>query len=109
MFQNSIALFLEELTEEEKVHFKQASDASGMMQDLILHCSKAKDKSKLLASCKLIDRFARRWEPFFEIVNIVIQSHPEFATIAWGAVRLTFMVTFPSWSESSSCLSSLRI
>jgi hypothetical protein len=92
-FQNAVTLFLSELSEEEKVHFKEFSDPSSMMQDLISHCSKAKSKSRILASCKFIDRFVCRYEPFFEILNIFIQSNPTWAAVALGAIRLMFLVS----------------
>jgi hypothetical protein len=31
--------------------------------------------------------------PFFEVVNLFVSSHPEFAAIAWGAIRLVFVVS----------------
>jgi hypothetical protein len=30
--------------------------------------------------------------PYFEVVSIAIQSHPEIAAIAWGTLRLVLQV-----------------
>jgi hypothetical protein len=31
-------------------------------------------------------------EPYFEVINIFVSSHPEFAALVWGALRLVFVV-----------------
>jgi len=48
--------------------------------------------SRLLACCKSLQRFAQSWEPFFEVTSIFISSNPEYAALAWGAIRLIFQV-----------------
>lgn len=48
--------------------------------------------SRLIACCGIIKRFAEAWEPFFQITNILVSSHPEYAAFAWGAIRLLFLV-----------------
>lgn len=32
-------------------------------------------------------------EPYFDVVNTLVSSHPEFAALAWGALKLMFQVT----------------
>ena len=64
-----------------------------MITDLETHCRTLKEKRKLLASCEAISSFAKGWSPFFDIINLFVSSHPEFAGIAWGAIRLVFLVS----------------
>ncbi|KAH6681135.1 hypothetical protein F5X68DRAFT_263480 [Plectosphaerella plurivora] len=40
-----------------------------------------------------VSALANMLEPFFEVVNLFVSSHPEFAAIAWSAIRLVFMGT----------------
>ena len=64
-----------------------------MMRDLEAHCKKLDGGKKLLATCKVIERFAKVWSPFFDIIGIFVSSHPEYAAVAWGAIRLVFLVS----------------
>ena len=63
-----------------------------MMLDLEAHCKRMEGGGKLLATCKVIDRFSKLWSPFFDIIGIFVSSHPEYAAFAWGAIRLVFLV-----------------
>ena len=40
-----------------------------------------------------IHKFGASLQPYFKILNIVVQSHPEWSAIAWGAVRLVLQVS----------------
>lgn len=92
IFQSAVTSFREALSEEDKLHLAGIEDASDMMKDLIARCTKAKESSKLLVACKSIDRFAQRWQPFFDVVGIFVSSNPEWSALAWGALRLVFLV-----------------
>ena len=63
-----------------------------MVHDLETHCKGMKEHRKLLASCQAVDRFSKSLSPFFDIINIFVSTKPEFAGIAWGAIRLVFVV-----------------
>jgi hypothetical protein len=39
-----------------------------------------------------VDALNDSLSPYFDIVAIFVQSHPEFAGIAWGSIRLIFKV-----------------
>jgi hypothetical protein len=92
IFQYAIESFQNTLSEDDRKLLKPAEDVSGLISDLVDHCKKLKDPSKLLLVCKSIDRCARRLQPFFEIVGIVIKSNPDWAAGAWGAIKLVFLV-----------------
>ena len=66
-----------------------------MIKDLQEHIerhSKGK-RSRLLAACSRIESFHMAIEPYFKVVDIVVSSHPDWAAIVWGAVRLVFTVS----------------
>jgi len=52
--------------------------------------------SRLHDAISKVASFAGAFEPYFKIVEIMIGSHPEYAAIAWGAVRLLFQVSHPT-------------
>jgi hypothetical protein len=64
-----------------------------MLNDLNTRCKDVRNGRKLSSLCRKIERFATAWEPFFEVTNIFVQTHPEFAGLAWGAIRLVFLVS----------------
>ena len=49
-------------------------------------------KSLLMRCSKNIAFLAAKLGPYFEIINIFVSSHPEFAGLAWGSLRLVFLV-----------------
>lgn len=64
--------------------------------------------SRLLDACKKVDHFRKSMEPLFEVVNIFVSTHhPEWAGIAWGAIRLVFQVGYSTLVDDiSSCRTS---
>ena len=44
---------------------------------------------RIVASVK---SFSDALEPYFESLGILVQSHPEYAALVWGAFRLVFQV-----------------
>jgi len=50
--------------------------------------------SRLTACCKKISSLATKLDPFFDVVNIFVSTHPEYMGIAWGAIRLVFQVRY---------------
>lgn len=51
--------------------------------------------SLLTKCCKKIQDLSNKLEPYFEIINLFVQTHPEFAGLAWGSIRLVFLVICP--------------
>ena len=42
---------------------------------------------------KSLHSFTKRLQPYFDVVNIFIQSNPEFSALLWGALRLVLQVS----------------
>lgn len=62
------------------------------------------NKRRMRGGSRFLDRIARlsgRLEPFFEVVNIMIQSNPEYTALAWGALRFILQVWAPVLSPST--------
>lgn len=54
--------------------------------------SKAGDRTLLERMLARIERISTRLKPFFQVIEIFVSSNPEYAAIAWGSIRLIFMV-----------------
>ena len=92
IFNGTSEAFYAALSEEDKRRFRRYDDPETMIRDLEAHCKSMKEHRKLLASCEAVAKFSNSLSPFFDIVNIFVSTKPEFAGIAWGAIRLVFMV-----------------
>ena len=82
------------LSEDQREGFHLFDDPCEMiknLQEYIKEHSKGK-RSRLLAACSRIESFRVAIEPYFKVVDIVVSSHPEWAAIFWGAIRLIFTV-----------------
>ncbi|KAK7190286.1 hypothetical protein PSPO01_04007 [Paraphaeosphaeria sporulosa] len=74
-----------------KGSFKSSED---LIEDLqATNALQHSNHSRLLrGSLENIKRFADRLQPYFEIIGIIIQSHPEIAAIIWGCIRATLLL-----------------
>lgn len=82
------------LSEEDKQNFQFTNNAEDMIDSVEQYIKRLNSHrtSRLLDACKKINEFGKAMEPFFNIVNIFVSSHPEWAAIAWGAIRMVFQV-----------------
>lgn len=44
-----------------------------------------------------ISNLAKCLQPYFEVIGLVVSSHPEFSAIVWGALRLVFQVSLQEY------------
>lgn len=85
---------MNELSEDDRVAFQAldtAEDMVGSIEQYIEHLNSQRT-SRLLGACKKISQFGKAIEPFFKIIDIFISSHPDWAAIFWGAIRMVFQV-----------------
>ena len=92
VFEDVIQNFRNSLSPQERAVFKEFQNPRDMIRDLQTKCQEVRKGRKLSKLCDILERFASAWEPFFEVTSIFVQTHPEFAGIAWGAIRLVFLV-----------------
>ena len=52
-----------------------------------------RNRAKYEGALKKIKQLNNGLKHYFEVVGIVVQSHPEFAALAWGAMRLVLQVS----------------
>ncbi|KAI8628018.1 hypothetical protein F5Y19DRAFT_439227 [Xylariaceae sp. FL1651] len=91
IFQNACKEFRDTLTEKDRELFKEFPNAESMLKAINQEAeSHPVHKTRLTHCCKGIHSFANILSPFFEIVELFVQSHPEIAAIAWGSLRLVF-------------------
>jgi hypothetical protein len=94
IFQGARDNFLASLSAEERVHFPTCTSADNLINNI-----KAPDafKNNHRRWTRILNRFknfADQLQPYFEVMNIVLQSHPEWTAIAFGAFRLVIQVRF---------------
>ena len=73
--------------------FGKFDSCESMLKVIEEEANRRPEKSRLLRCCKKISYFAKRWEPFFQIADLLVSSHPDWAALAWGAVRFVFKVS----------------
>ncbi|KAF2185894.1 hypothetical protein K469DRAFT_687714 [Zopfia rhizophila CBS 207.26] len=93
IFEEACAAFRSALTEDDRKLFKEFESAQSMLQEIGNHAkTHPVHHSRLTKCCKKIHGLAEKLSQYFEIINIFIQSNPEFAALAWGSLRLIFLV-----------------
>ncbi|KAF2728944.1 hypothetical protein EJ04DRAFT_580987 [Polyplosphaeria fusca] len=87
-FHKAKEAFIQSLGPRERSLFAKCDSVEELFDDArkIPELLKPKDRGSALLG--KLAHFAERLKPYFEIVGIVVQSHPEFASLVWGAVRL---------------------
>ena len=84
--------FLDSLFVGERRMFSNCASAEQMIKDIRNLEIVPEDKKMLNRCADRVKSFSDKLEPYFEIINIFIQSNPQFAAIAWGAMRLVLKV-----------------
>jgi hypothetical protein len=44
-----------------------------------------------------VTKIADCLKPYFEVIDVLVSSHPEYAAVIWGALRLVFQVSHPEF------------
>jgi len=85
---------MSELSDQERASFKRVESPQQMIDSIQGHIAQlgTKDESRLLNCCGRIHRLGRALKPYFQIIELLVSSNPEFAAIAWGALSLVFQV-----------------
>ncbi|KAF4500985.1 monophenol monooxygenase (tyrosinase) [Fusarium agapanthi] len=93
IFREACHEFRSSLTEKDKALFKEFSDAKSMLTTIKEDTkSHPVHSSTLTQCCKGINSIENRLSPFFDIAGLFVSSHPEFAALAWGSLRLVFVL-----------------
>jgi hypothetical protein len=90
-FDNAYKSFYESLDEKNQMSFAPCASAEDLTDGLEKLSSLARlyqKKSFLLR----ISAFAESLQPYLNIVDIMIQSNPQYTALVWGALRFIFQV-----------------
>ncbi len=95
-FQEALNSFTERLSVEEKqlfIEYRNAEfkDSSELLADFDKF-GKALKNTKLTTALRAVKRFSDQLSPYFTALDIIVQSHPEWTAIAWGAFRFILQV-----------------
>ncbi|KUJ08082.1 uncharacterized protein LY89DRAFT_742377 [Mollisia scopiformis] len=80
--------FRDSLPSKEQKLFQTFQTQQSMVEEIQKDVRTYQNSRKLSLLCKKVERFSTPLAPYFEVVSITIQSNPEFAALAWGAIRL---------------------
>lgn len=92
LFKTVATNFQASLSPKERIIFQPFETPASMLREIEKDVKNYQNKRKLGVLCRKIENFSTAWAPFFEITGIFVQSNPEYAALAWGAVRLVFLV-----------------
>jgi hypothetical protein len=85
--------FLRSISETERSTFSNCSSTAELLTDVRNITATIEKKNRRTQKViHSIQRFSHNLEPYFDVVGIVISSHPDVAAIAWGAFRLILQV-----------------
>jgi hypothetical protein len=92
VFERARDAFIDSLPPAAKASFTKCPSASALIADVGKLGLERKDRlwGKRLTGC--IAALGNSLEPYFEAIGIFVQSHPEYAAIVWGGLRLMFKV-----------------
>ncbi|KAI0543806.1 hypothetical protein F4679DRAFT_592262 [Xylaria curta] len=87
IFQDAKDQFESSLSPEHRRNFVGYPSAEAMMKDMDF-CAEARKSQRFDRAIKKVNQFNKALQPYFEVVSIFVSSNPQYAAIAWGAVRL---------------------
>jgi hypothetical protein len=86
--------FKADLSVEDKALMSKIETPESLVDMLTAHVNSLNTphRSRLHDAITNVASFAKSLGPYFGIVEMIVSSHPEYAAIAWGGVRLVFQV-----------------
>ena len=93
-FEAAYQSFLDSLPENERLQYSPCASTADLINGLQKLDALAKRGQKRLHTrfLSVIGRFSDKIEPFFDVINIFIQSKPECSAIVWGSLRLVLQL-----------------
>ena len=94
-FEEAVQIFNGSLAdgEEERLDPKEVTT----MADVLEYTNKAKesweDKPRWKKPRKWLERFSSRVTYYGKIMDVLVQHHPAYGSLAWGAMKLLFVVS----------------
>lgn len=92
MFEDAQKKFLEALAPSESSRFKECSSAAELLKSAQELEIIAKDRIRGRGFISRIRSFNDSLAPYFGVIEVIISSHPQYAAIAWGSIRLALQL-----------------
>jgi hypothetical protein len=100
VFVETASRFQSNLSEVDKSSFLMVETPESLVEALTTHINtlNISQRSRHHDAISKVASFARKFGPYFKIVDLIISSHPEHAAIAWSGICLVFQVSHPGSS-----------
>lgn len=85
--------FLNSLQPSERSLFAKCSSAEDLITEVRENEKLSRNPSLIRRSISKLDTLNQALSPYFDAIGLFTQSHPEFAAIAWGAIKLALQVS----------------
>ena len=92
VFKHARDHFCQRLSGKDREVFAQISTSSELLDDFKKLQATFKDGQRWTKIFSAVKACNDVLQPYFKIVEIIIQSHPEWAAVVWGAIRLISQV-----------------
>ncbi|KAK3991108.1 hypothetical protein QBC44DRAFT_57923 [Cladorrhinum sp. PSN332] len=93
IFKGACDEFRAALHEDDRGLFIGFRTCDDMIQSIKDRCANSSiTKGRLLQCCKYIQRASNNVQPYFDIINVFCQANPEYTSLAWGAIRVVFLL-----------------
>jgi hypothetical protein len=91
-FEQAHQRFLAQLSDEEKQQFSPIKNYQAFQAEIVKLSQSTKSR-KFTQLFAVINKCGQSLASYFDVVGIVVQSHPEWAALAWGSFRLILAVS----------------
>ena len=103
IFRHARDRFFQHLSSEDRAAFVQINSLTGLLDNFKKLQATFKDDSRWMKMFSAVKTCNDRLQPYFKIIDIITQAHPEWAAIAWGAFRLILQVLYHSRYQVRAC------
>lgn len=94
-FQEALATFAAELNfNPEKVSFASKTTSSTDVLDVVCEAQLKYQSSKTTKAWKWLNRVSQGVVYYSNIFDVLVQHHPEYVSLAWGAMKFLFVVSY---------------
>ncbi|KAI1325265.1 hypothetical protein F5Y16DRAFT_378365 [Xylariaceae sp. FL0255] len=98
--------FLLSVSASERQLYSKCSSSDELLKELESFAHLKNSHGRWSRCFKRIQKFTDHLTPYFEVMELFVSSHPEWAAIAWGALRLILQLAgnFTTHFEKFSCI-----
>ena len=84
--------FRASLSPEDQTQFQSFLTSKEMIADLKPHIQVVQQHRMGEIVFSKISSIYELWQPYFDILSILVSAHPEYCAFFWGAIRFVFLV-----------------